>query len=223
LPFLSSARDVVRRVAQHPEERAWAIDPAGYYASSFICRLLRPLAIAQLIERHTTIADFSVDPAALDLLHFKAAMEEMLTGDAPLLGHPDVDWSTQSQHLFSDNLRLAAAKLLVTSGDGRERVMDFASFRNAFPDLAMEPALAPLARIFGRCRHNLTENPIFWLRVVGYAYICHRLVDLQGAELGFKTPAFSVTKMLGFVGDEYISSRAAEYTGAFDAVLDESF
>src|ERR1051326_1516949 len=87
LQLIFASRDVVDRVRRHPGT-SWNLDPHEYYGRSFIWRLLRPPAIAALIERQLAIADFSVDPGALDLLRLNAAMEEMLTGGEVLLGHP---------------------------------------------------------------------------------------------------------------------------------------
>jgi hypothetical protein len=200
------------------------MDPAGYYASSFMFRLLRPLAVGQLIERQMTVADFSVDPVSLDLLRFEAAMEEMLTGGAVRLDHPNADWGTQSQHLFGDNLRMAAAKLFVATGDGPERVMDFSQFAHEFPTPLKEPALTDLARIFARCRQSgtLLENPIFWLRIVGYTYVCRQLIAAQGAQLGFRELPFDIERLLADVKDEHITSRATAYQPQFDSIIERS-
>jgi hypothetical protein len=198
------------------------MNPTDYYVKSFIYRLLRPLAIAQMIERQMAIADFSVDPASLELLRFKAAMEEMLTGGEVVLNHPGADWSTQSQHLFGDNLRVAAGTLIVKGEGEIERVMDFARFTREFPDPQSEPALADLAHIFARCQWSLLENPIFWLRVVGYAFVCHRLVHTQGGALGFHDRPYPVDDLLAGVSDEHVSSRVSAYSIAFESIVQES-
>jgi hypothetical protein len=146
----------------------------------------------------------------------------MLTGGEVLLNHPDADWSTQSQHLFGDNLRVAAAKLFVEDKDGTERVMEFARFTREFPEPLSEPELADLARIFERCKWSLLENPVFWLRVVGYAYVCNRLVGTQGAQLGFQDRPYSVDELLSGVSDEHISSRVPAYSSAFESIFRDS-
>lgn len=182
--LLFSARDVVGRVRWHAGTR-WNMNPSQHFARSFIYRLLRPLAVAQLIERQMSVADFSVDPGAIALLGFNRTAERMLSGDDVVLDHPGADWSTQSQHLFRDNLRVAAAGLIVED-DEAAVVMDYSRFQREVPDPAADDSLADLARIFGRCEDNLTENPLFWLRVVGYAYACTRLISDQGVSLGFE-------------------------------------
>lgn len=223
LQLLFSSRDLVRRVSSHPGTR-WNLNPSQYYASSFIWRLLRPLAIGQLIQRQMTVADFSVDPPSLRLLRIHAAMEEALTGGQVVEGLSDVKWGTQTQHLFSDNLRVAAAKLILEGNDGSAGVMDFAQFATAFPNPTEEPALRDLAMIFMRCEQggSLLGNPVFWLRVVAYTYICHCLISSQGPDLGFEPRQFDVERLLAMVPDDQISSRAGVFRERFDAILAES-
>lgn len=142
----------------------------------------------------------------------------MLSGDDVVLDHPGADWSTQSQHLFRDNLRVAAAGLIVED-DEAAVIMDYSRFQREVPDPAADDSLADLARIFGRCEDNLTENPLFWLRVVSYAYACTRLISDQGVSLGFEDISLPAEEMLGAVDDEIVSSRASDYVASFDRIL----
>jgi hypothetical protein len=217
MQLLFGARDVVGRVQWHAGRR-WNMDPAQHFARSFIYRLLRPLALAQLIERQMSIADFSVDPNAIALLRFNRAAERMLSGDEVVLGHPDADWSTQSQHLFRDNLRVAAANLIVEDEDP-PTVMDYLRFTSELPRPGSDPSLGALALIFSRCGANLTGNPLFWVRVVGYTYACNRLIAEHGQSLGFENVALDAEAMLRAVDDETISAKAAEYVAAYDRIL----
>ena len=223
LQLIFASRDVVRRVTLHPGTR-WNLNPADYYARSFIWRLLRPLAVAALIERQLAVADFSVDPEALDLLRLNAAMHEMLTGGEALLDHPNADWAGQTDHLFGDNLRGAAGKLLTEDENGGTRVLEYEQFIRDFPDLGAVPGLAELARILGTCSRDATlqANPVFWLRVVGYAYVCNQLVRTQGARLGFESAPLDVPALLRGVNDKHIASHIEEYQPMFDKVIARS-
>ena len=58
----------------------------------------------------------------------------MLSGDDVVLDHPGADWSTQSQHLFRDNLRAAAARLIV-EGEEAAVIMDYSRFSVRCPIL----------------------------------------------------------------------------------------
>ncbi len=217
MQLLFSARDVGRRTKPHAGT-PWNMNPADHYARSFIFRLLRPLAISQLIERQMGVADFGVDPAAIALLRFHTTAERMLSGDDVVLQHPGVDWTTQSQHLFRDNLRVAAARLIAEEADG-PFVVDYARFQCEVPDPESDAALKDLALIFRHCRNNLTQNPLFWLRVVGYAYACNQLLVAQGASLGFEKLPFPAADMLSGIDDEYISARVPDYVRTFDAII----
>jgi hypothetical protein len=217
MQLLFSARDVVGRVRWHAGAQ-WNMNPSEHFARSFIYRLLRPLAVAQLIERQMSVADFSVDHAAIALLRFHRAAERMLSGDDVVLDHPAADWSTQSQHLFRDNLRAAAARLII-EGDDSAAVLDYSRFQREVPDPESDAALRNLALIFRRCGSNLTENPLFWLRVVGYAYLCTRLIADLGVSVGFEDDPLRADEMLRAVDDELISSQASACVAGFDRIL----
>jgi hypothetical protein len=217
MQLLFSARDVVRRVRGHVGQ-SWDMDPSGFYIRSFVYRSLRPLAVAQLIERQMSIADFSVDPAAVALLRFNTTAERMLTGNEIVLDHPDADWSKQSQHLFRDNLRAAATKLIAEEESGPV-VIDYARFQREVPDLEASPELRDLTQIFAGCKHNLTNNPLFWLRLVGYAFACSRLIAEHGIAVGFDDIRLPIDDMLDAVDDDRISTRVADYSRVFDAII----
>jgi hypothetical protein len=215
--LLFAARDVVRRVGPHAEGK-WDMNPTDHFVRSFIYRLLRPLAVGQLIERQLSFADFSVDASAVALLRFHTAAERMLSGDDVVLGHPSADWTAQTQHLFRDNLRVAAARL-ISDDDGVPSVLDYARFQEATPDPTADPALRAPALIFAGCKYSLTENPIFWLRVVGYAYACNRLLAAQGVSVGFEDATLPTEEMLAAVDDDRIAGRAADYVHGFETIL----
>ena len=218
--LLMASRDLVRRVSDH-HRRRWIMSPSQYYGRSFVYRLLRPLAVAHLIEREMSFADFSVDPDAVALLRFQTAADRMLTGADAVEGHPGLDWSTQSQHVFRDNLRAAAATLISSSEPGVPAVLDYSAFSERFPDPSAVPTLEPLARLFDGCESNLTENAIFWARVVGYAYVCAWILRTQGADLGFSDRALGVEEMLRATSDPYIEAQAQDARQRFDAVISE--
>jgi hypothetical protein len=54
-------------------KQPYATSLKGYFGRSTAFRLLRLFAVAELIERQITYADFSVDPSTVDLLRFKDA------------------------------------------------------------------------------------------------------------------------------------------------------
>ncbi len=216
--LLLAARDVVGRFAAHHRTQ-WNMDPGRYYVKSCVYRLLAPLAVGQLIERQLSLVDFSVDREAVGLLQFISAAERMLTGNEVVMGHPDVDWSSQRQHLFRDNLRAAASTLITRDADGRERLLTFAEFTQRYQLMEVE-ALASLGGIFAACQHSLAENPLFWLRVVAYTETCAQyLQSRSAARLGFKARELPLTQMVEATGDDYLVSRLEQYRKVLDAII----
>lgn len=217
MQLLFAASAVVTRTKDHPAGR-WDMDPTGHYVRTFIYRFLRPLAVSQLIERQMSFADFSVDPDTIALLRFDSAAIRMLSGDKIVLKHPNADWSRQTQHLFRDNLRVAAARLIAEE-EGGPIVIDYARFQREVPDPRANEALGDLGMIFDRCRLNLTENPLFWLRLVGYAYTCNQLLATQGASVGFETPELATSDLLRALDDDFIVAHVPQHLQAFDEII----
>lgn len=219
--LLVAARDVVRRVAAHHVD-AWDMVADGYYTRSFVYRLLRPLALLDLVQRQMNVADFSVDPAGRELLRFEAAAHRVLVDVDPLPYYDGLDWSTETQHVFRDNLRRAARRLVVADADGDERVIDYAEFAERYEDPSEDPALATIVSLFARCRRNLSENPVWWTRVVAYAYVNRWLLETQGRSLGFTDRPLDVQAALSATGDPQIRAHLADYPAILDRILAES-
>ena len=220
--LLLSARDVVRRFQAHHETR-WNMDPKGYYVKSCVYRLLAPLSVGQLIERQMSLVDFSVDSDAINLVSFITVAERMLTGDDVMLDHPDLDWSTQSQHIFRDNLRSAAYKLIIPLSKESSRIMTFAEFNKKY-ELLNDDYLKDLGRIFEKCDYSLTENPLFWVRVTGYAYACaQQLKSRSATRLGFSTRELQIDDMIRATKDEHFISRLNKYKDSLETTLKEGF
>ncbi len=219
--LLESARDVGSRIDGHLRSREWNMDPRQYYVHSLVYRLLRPLAVCLLIERQMNHADFSVDQSVGTLLHFQASAYRMLTGKGPLPYYKGLDWATQSQHVFRDNLRVAATRLLVTGEKQPERVMDYAEFRTQHPNLSKNEDLAPLVALLPKDARWLPDAPVTWTRFVGYAYACQRFVVDEGQTIGFAAPPLRVQELMSATTDAQINDHLAEYPKLFDAVLDK--
>ena len=65
------------------------------------------------------VADFSVDPSAVALLRFGEAARSAFSGAEPIVGHPDADWKYQDQHIFVNNIDLAASVLIDANPERR--------------------------------------------------------------------------------------------------------
>lgn len=219
--LLMACHDVVRRVSGHPLDRTRSIDPMQYYGSSTLFRLLRPLAVCILVQRRMNASDFSVDPSSVKLLQFEVGAYRMLTSSDPLPYHSALDWANETQHVFRDNLRRAAVSLIATDGDGRSYVIDYAEFLTRFPDPCADAALAPLADIMREAHSSMTANPVFWVRVVGYAYLCQKFLEANGEDLGFSHREMVVPALLAAADDADIQSNAAGQQRIFDTITDE--
>jgi hypothetical protein len=215
-----AAKDLLRRVGHH-QRSEWNLNPAEYYAHSFIYRLLRPLAVCLLIEREMNYADFSVDKEAISLLRFQAAAYRMLAHGDPLPFYEGLDWATESQHVFRDNLRIAAQRLLEKNPDGRLVVIDYGRFLEVCPDPLQDPATRALARLFRPTPGNLAMSPVFWTRLVGYAHVCQHLVATQGKAAGFAATPLDTRAMLAAVKDGQIQAHLGDYPAISDGVVAE--
>ena len=221
MQLLFGARDAVHRINSHGmSERGWNMDIGEHYARTTIYRILRPLAVAQLIERMMGVADFTVDEDAVGLLRFGTAAERMLSSGEVVMDHPRADWARQTQHLFRDNLRSAAARLIV-DGQDRPKVLGYEEFKTEIPDPLRDDDVAALAELLRGCRLRMTENPIFWLRLVGYAYACRELIREQGVRISFSVPTLSPADLLRKVSDEHILLHVDDYVLAMQSVVEE--
>jgi hypothetical protein len=208
-------RHVVNRVDVHRRSSRWDMSPQGYYVHSFIYRLLRPLAVSILIERQMNYADFSVDPQQVRLLRFSASAYRMLTERDPMPYHDGIDWAKESQHLFRENLRVAALRLIQQDRAGRDIVMDYSEFKLTCPDPIADEAITPLAQLFSGARHALRELPQWWLRLVGYAWACRTLISEQGGSAGLDIPQLQVQVLLASIKDPLIEENLTHYPQIF--------
>jgi hypothetical protein len=79
--LLLACRDLTGRIISHGTRKNYSTSVETYYGRSTLFRIIRPLALSELIERQIAYADFAVDPAAVRLLKFKkAALPHSLAG-----------------------------------------------------------------------------------------------------------------------------------------------
>jgi hypothetical protein len=219
--LLMVCRDVVRRVSGHTRSESWNMDPGGYYGSNTLYRLLRPLSICTLIERKMNAADFSVDPQTIALLKFEVGAYRMLTNRDPLPYYDKIDWATQTQHVFRDNLRRASTALIKEDSDHGLAVMDYSEFLAAFPDPVNDVRLAPLAAILKHTGASVADNPPFWVRVVGYAYLCQQFISTYGQDMGFTDRVLDVSALVAITNDVEFQEHSHEQEEIFRTIVAE--
>ena len=97
--LLLACRDLTNRVHNYPHKE-YKMNIKGYYGRSTLYRILRPLAITELIERQITYTDFSLDASAMELLRYRRSILKALHGEEVVFNHPNVDWTVQEQHIL---------------------------------------------------------------------------------------------------------------------------
>ncbi|GGU16102.1 hypothetical protein [Lentzea flava] len=209
--LLVACRDVVGRVQKLGSGR-WNTDVRSYFGRDTLYRVLRPVAIAELIERQVNYVDFSVDPAMPSLLRFQAAALDCFTDSSPVLDATGaelagVNWSNESEHPFSGTVRAAAGALIVVEADSPERVARREEFQQILSDALK--SRGDLARFAGFI-DGLTPDarPLFWLRLIFYGYLCQRFVSDHGKPAGLSASARPWPEMLQNVGRDDIQDLA---------------
>ena len=221
--LLVAARDVAARITNYAADHdSFGMNLKGYYGRSTLYRLLRPLAIAELIERQMTYADFSVDPSGVELLRFKKAALTAFTDGDSILDHPGADWGAQREHVFSGTLSRLANVIIVPDEDGsdRRRPMHFHEFEPFVGDAANFKRLSPLTDILSDFR--VRTKPIFWIRLVCYAYVCNEYVGRAGSSIGFKKRELDLKKLLLANDDEFTRENIARFEKYFRSMTEMS-
>jgi hypothetical protein len=211
--------DAASRVAYHGRHysgHSMIID--NYYGRNTLYRLLRPLAIAELVEQQITYADFSVDPKALELLRFKQAAEVSLKDSEVILDHPNADWSDQIEHLFSGTLNRLANSLTVPdeNASNKRRPMHFHEFEDFIRDRKNQPQFAPLIKILQG--FTITTKPIFWARLVCFGYLCNEYVRKEGKTVGFAPNSLDLEVLLRASEDPYILANIEGFKEVFQSL-----
>ncbi|HEY0956307.1 MAG TPA: hypothetical protein VGE36_16225 [Roseateles sp.] len=204
--LLLACRDLAGRIESFHTREHYRMDIASYYGRSTLYRLLRPLAIAELIERQIGVADFAVDPSAVVCLRFRRTITRIFSGDELVRGRPDVDWGRQAQHVFADSLAACAQALIQRDGSA-ERILRFDEF-NARLDADGMAAVSPFDQLLDGLQ--VGAKPILWLRLVAYGHACNALIDRLGPGLDFESRPFPTAALLAATGDAHTAGHLAE-------------
>jgi hypothetical protein len=205
--LLLACRQAAHRIEGHGAH-PYPLDLKEYYGQNMLYRILRPLAISDLIERHIAYADFSVDPSAIQLLRFRLAASLAWSGDRLVLDHPKVNWTRQEQHVVADRLAAVAEVLIQEPQPGNERVLRFREFEASLNTPDFVDRLDPFPSLFNE--FDPVKKPILWLRLVCFGYICNEFVR-SGSELGFEQRRFPAQEMLLKSKDQHIEMYLKKY------------
>ncbi|WP_460836147.1 hypothetical protein [Massilia agri] len=209
--LLLSCRDLIGRIEAIGSRERYKLDLSSYYARSTIYRILKPFALASLIEEQIALSDFSVDEKAIDLIRFRRSVTRIFSGDEFVARHPNVNWLTQEEHIFADRLS-ASVQPMIRRDSSNARVMRFEEFNSLINSQGWHD-LAPIDHIF--CEFEASSKPILWARLVAYAYLCNSLINSQGSALGFELETLNVEPLLSRANDLFISENISQIISEF--------
>lgn len=218
--LMVACRDAASRVERYGEAHRYATTVTGYYGRNTLYRLLRPIAIAELIEQQIAYADFSVDLSAIDLLRFKRAAYKAFTDDDPILHHPNANWSRETEHLFSGTVSRLANSLIVQDEEiiNKKRPMYFHEFESFISNPKDLEKFSPLVEILEG--FTAQKKPIFWLRMICYGFICNEYIGKAGSAIGFEREEFDLQKLLYISQDEYTVSNIEKFQKVIQSTAD---
>ncbi len=202
--LLLSCRDLAGRIESMGVRESYKTNLAGYYGRSTCYRILRPVAICDLIEEQVALADFSVDPTAIDRLRFRRTLTRIFSGGELVGDHPDVNWTYQNEHVFADSLS-SCANVLIDRTAG-SRVLRFREFDELIAAQG-EQIVSPFDGLLNGFR--ISEKPILWMRFVAQANACNELIKRLGGE-AFERHDVPVEELLKQSGDPHICKAIAE-------------
>lgn len=216
--LLLACRDLSGRIIAHGIRTPYSMDVDSYYGKSSLFRILRPLALTELIERQITYADFSIDKGAIELLRFKKSAFATFSGGSLVKGHSKVSWDEQIQHVFFDYLTRSANALIIKDKAGKERCMRFDEFEAFLEKPSNYSVISPFPRILKD--FTPTGKPLFWLRLVGYAYLCNEYINHIGVEIGFETRELNVEDLIKITNDKEILNEVTSYVQRCESMPD---
>lgn len=212
--LLLACRDLTGRImAIGTGNEEYDTNLAGYYGRSTAYRILRPLAICELIEEQVALADFLIDPAAVECLRFRRTLTRIFSGDDLVGKHPNMDWDYQTQHVFANSLSVCANVLINRSGT-TARVLRFDEFDDLM-DAKGPPEVGPFDDILKTFRTS--KKPIFWIRLVAYANACNALINRLGGE-AFEQHMFDLVPLIERAEDNYFNKNIQETLAAIKKV-----
>lgn len=219
--LLLACRDLANRIRDYGMwGQQYSLDPTtpGYYGLDTLFRLIRPLALAELIERQMTYADFAIDRDAVGLLRFRDAATEAFSGTNVILNHPDANWSDAIEHLFRNTVPYVAGAMIVKETDRIDRVLRYEELDDVLKNRSRMQQLAPLVRILKD--FDIDNKPRFWLRLVCYGYICAEFVNQYGTVLGFAKIEYAVGPLIQQTRDSYILDNLDQFETVFAKLAD---
>ncbi|MGF6808366.1 hypothetical protein OKW30_003492 [Paraburkholderia sp. Clong3] len=211
--LLLACRDLAARINEHGIHPTYAMQMGSYYGQSTLYRILRPLAICELVERQITVADFSVDSIGMEILRFYKASMSIFSGAHVVGQHPKAIWDRQEEHIFYHSISSAVDHLIVS-----DRCMRFSEFENLLLSGDLADNLHPFPEILES--FSVDKKPIFWVRLISYAVLCANFVNKHGdnEKLQFAPRHIETRRLLEQSNDEYIRNELTKFVQRCDDV-----
>ena len=212
--LLVAAAELVNRIARIGDGKyTYDMSIKGYVGQSTAYRLLRVLAVSELVERQIAYADFAVDPDMRSLLRFKRQAFLSLSSSRVSLGHPSEDWTRQEQHIFYDVLGIIASSLIVLDTPSSPgRVIRFDEFSAMVADKDFVHRLDPVPRLING--FSITTKSILWIRLLTLAQLCIGLLENHGKELGLEIDQIDIDHTLKMTEDTHVRNNLSGYRDA---------
>ncbi len=216
--LLLACRDLTHRIREHGDYGYnYSLSASNYYGYSTLYRIIRPLAISELIERQIAYADFAVDSDAIMLLRFKRSAYSALCGGDMICNNPNANWDMQVEHIYYHSITTLATAIIMDD-NGERRPMYADEFKAFVQTEVGLKTLSPLPEIMSD--FTPITKPIFWNRLVCYADICARLVNAQGGRADFETITLNINSLLDLSADDYILEKKAEISVLVNAAME---
>lgn len=219
--LLLACNDLVGRIKKHPA-RNYTMSVKQYYGLNTIYRILKPLAIAQLIEYQIAHADFAVDSTTTAQLCFKRSVFKALSGSTIICNHPKVNWHDQTEHLFDGTLSKFANLFILRDEDStiKKRVIHFHEFEELFSKEEFRNQFEPIVKIIED--FQIKKKPLFWCRLVCLAYVCNKYILEQETDIKFTETSFEVESLFLESEDTFINNNIANFKEACELLWTES-
>lgn len=198
--LMLACRDLTRRIEGYSKNH-YPTSINTYYGRSTLYRILRPIAIAELIEQQIALADFSVDVDAVDCLRFRKSATRIWSGNEIACGYENINWDEEHEHVFSDSISVSANALIKREPNTPDRILRYDEYVKLVDAHQLDDirSFRDLLKSF-----DIQEKPILWMRLVAYASSCNNFVTIHGAKLGFAEEDFLVLPLLGQIVQEEI-------------------
>lgn len=215
--LLVAASELSNRVSRIGDGKyTYDMSMRGYFGQSTAYRMLRVLAISELIERQVAYADFAVDPEMRSLLRFKRQALLSLSSHRVSLGHPQEDWNRQIQHVFYDVLGIISSSMITHDAPtDAGRVLRFDEFAMMVAAKDGLQRIDPVPRLLDG--FSVQSKPVLWLRLLALAQLCVGLLEANGPDLGLEVEEIKLDQMLEQAGDAHINERRETYSKALNA------